>query len=92
MLKGAQKKMIVVRTRDSRMFEEAYFVMRNGGNPADAQRDMLIEAYRIIDGSGGETTAARPHSARRRWVGRLLWFLGGALSGVGVMLAWMHWF
>ena len=28
MLKGAQKKMIVVRTKDSRLFEEAYFVMR----------------------------------------------------------------
>jgi hypothetical protein len=28
MLKGAEKRMIVVRTRDSRMFEEAYFVVR----------------------------------------------------------------
>lgn len=28
MLRGAQKQMIVIRTHDSRLFEEAYFVVR----------------------------------------------------------------
>lgn len=91
MLKGAQKKMIVVRTRDSHLFEEAYFVMRDGGNPANAQRDMLVEAYRLIDGGTPSADKAAPGRKGRRWVGRLLWFLGGLVSGAGVVLAWFHW-
>ena len=36
MLRGAQKQMIVIRTHDSRLFEEAYFVVRKPrtGRPA----------------------------------------------------------
>ncbi len=52
MLRGSQKQMIVVRTRDSRMFEEAYFVMRRGAGRSEADElDMLWEANRIIENS-----------------------------------------
>lgn len=52
MLRGAQKQMIVVRTRDSRVFEEAYFVVRRGKTPpAVCKEDMLFEANRIIERS-----------------------------------------
>ncbi len=52
MLKGSQKQMIVVRTRDSRLFEEAYFVMRRGaGQKETDELDMLWEANRIIESS-----------------------------------------
>lgn len=48
MLKGAQKNMIVVKTSDSVLFEEAYFVMRR---EAFAEKmDLLAEANRIIEG------------------------------------------
>ena len=53
MLKGAQKRMIVVRTGDSRYFDEAYFVLRReigGGRSSCA--DMLSEANRILEESG----------------------------------------
>ena len=49
MIKGARKQMIVVRTGNSRYFDEAYFVLRE-----DAQKerkkstDMLNEANRIL--------------------------------------------
>lgn len=52
MLRGSQKQMIVVRTRNSRMFEEAYFVMRRGADKGGADElDMLWEANRIIESS-----------------------------------------
>ena len=47
MLKGAQKKMIVVKTADSKLFEEAYFVMRK--DTLSSSDDMVGEANRIID-------------------------------------------
>ena len=47
MLKGAQKRMIVVKTQDSRVFEEAYFVMRT--DTAASGEDMVSEANKIIE-------------------------------------------
>lgn len=49
MIKGAQKSMIVVKTSDSTVFEEAYFVIRKGAPQENA--DMVREANRIIDKS-----------------------------------------
>ena len=50
MVKGAQKRMVVVKTADSDMFEEAYFVIRR--NAGHRSMDMLAEANRIIEGCG----------------------------------------
>ncbi len=93
MLRGSQKQMIVVRTRNSRMFEEAYFVMRRGAGrqPAD-EVDMLWEANRIIESSlprpAREVTVQE--GVLRRVSRRLGWFLGGALAGSGVVgLLWL---
>ena len=52
MLRGTQRHMIVVRTRNSPLFEEAYFVMRRGADKLEVdQPDMLWEANRIIENS-----------------------------------------
>ncbi len=52
MLRGAHKQMIVVRTRDSRLFEEAHFVMRRGISAAMGDDlDLVFEANRIIENS-----------------------------------------
>ncbi len=45
MLKGAQKRMIVVKTADSKIFEEAYFVVTP--NYDGEELDMIAEAERI---------------------------------------------
>lgn len=47
MLKGAQRRMVVIKTQDSRIFEEAYFVMRT--ESAATGEDMVSEANRIIE-------------------------------------------
>ena len=48
MIKGAQKQMIVVKTGDSALFEEAYFVMRR--DTVAGRIDLLNEANKIISG------------------------------------------
>ena len=78
MIKGAQKRMIVVRTQDSEIFEEAYFVMRSGEKHGSV--DMIGEADRIIRESGGG------EKKRRERVSRVpVWcavsFMGGSAAG-----------
>ncbi len=90
MLRGAQKKMIVMRTHNSRMFEEAYFVMRqNADTPDGSSRygsDILAEANRILEGSlAGYDRERYARERMRRRLFRALWFLGGMLCGGGVV-------
>lgn len=74
-LKGCQKKIVCMRPSDSRLFDEAFFVLREG-TPAPAEADMLAEANRILD-----ENLFRPRRAARgeRAVRPLLLFLGGGL-------------
>lgn len=87
MLKGAQKRMIVIRTRDSRLFEEAYFVMRRDlPDSATHGADMLEEANRIIQHSldASARVSDKPlHSVkhRLRWLWPALFAVMGFLSG-----------
>ena len=85
MIRGAQKKMIVVKTGDSRLFEEAYFVLRReyeGGG------DMVAEANRLIEGCGGRGRGAARQT--KRLLFSLAIFLGGVISGGGAVgLLWL---
>ena len=88
MIRGAQKKMIVIRTHDSRVFEEAYFVMRRDTDIPAGDSDMLSEADRIIRRSMGEPHAdlalSPPTRPRfRPWLSHLGWLLAGLLLGSG---------
>ena len=89
MLRGAKKNMIVVRTRDSRVFEEAYFVIRpDTGTTAVDDADMLWEANRILENTTpSPCPSSRTSSARNSkglWRG-LLWYGLGILSGGGAV-------
>ena len=84
MVKGTQKQMIVLRTGDSRYFDEAYFVLRREIK-ADrrVKNDILIEANRILEES---RVSPRELSRRRRrkWLGAVAVFAVGCLCGGGV--------
>ena len=73
MIQGAQKRMIVVKTGDSAVFEEVYFVMRR--ETSHDRLDMLDEANRIIENCG--CNKKRAGSAR----------LGGRIFSVGLFLS-----
>lgn len=83
MIRGCQREMIVLQTKESPLFESAYFVLRRGYRPAP-HGDMLAESNRII-GEG------KSYFKKRRKRDRVLPFLcgfllGGVLFGVG---AWI---
>lgn len=95
MLRGAEKRMIVVRTRDSRLFEEAYFVVRPEADRSDRdESDMVWEANRLLESSmvgWRSDTMGSPHFSRSRRGGLRgrLWFLFGLVSGGGIVgLLW----
>ena len=96
MLRGAEKRMIVVRTRDSRLFEEAYFVVRPEAEGRERDdTDMLREANRILDNSmaAAKEREALPHPAlshRSGLIRGLFWFFAGLVVGGGAAsLLWV---
>ena len=80
MIKGAQKKMIVIRTAQSQIFEEAYFVMR-GGQSRD-ERDMIDEANRIIESCGGNRIRGKNKKLRAALWSLGIFLCGGAVGGL----------
>lgn len=81
MIKGAQKQMIVIRTADSRYFDEAYFVLRTEIKAhRGCKDDMLCEANRILEQSGIESVQKKKKTKPRS----LLLFLLGILCGGGI--------
>lgn len=82
MLKGAQKKMIVIKTGDSKLFEEAYFVIRKD-TPGSCS-DMVGEANRII-----ESCTAKKEKNKTRICLPLVSvgaFVGGSVFGGAIAL------
>ena len=83
MLKGCQKEMYVLETRESPLFERAYLILRPQ-KTASLPSDMVVEANRII----GHKNVLQPPS--KRATGRFstfCWgFLCGALGAVIIML------
>ncbi|MBE6594453.1 MAG: hypothetical protein E7644_01505 [Ruminococcaceae bacterium] len=74
MLRGCQREMIVLQTRDSALFESAWFVLRQE-KPCAGEVDMLAEAERIV------SEGARPDRRRRRLGGSMGAFLLGLFCG-----------
>ena len=78
MLKGAQKKMIVVKTGDSKVFEEAYFVVRSDALCSGG--DMVDEANKIIDSCGAKKKEKRIKNISLPIIS-ICAFMGGSLFG-----------
>lgn len=78
MLKGAQKRSIVIKTPDSSIFDEAIFMVQP--NYDGAELDMLAEANRIATGVMGDKRGNKRKGTGNGWIYGLC---GGA---VGVSL------
>ena len=85
MLKGAQKRMVMLRPADSSLFETAYFILRDNGDASadNKQPTMLEEANRILDQSFTPRTAGKnkKEGRSRRMLRWTLAFLLGCLVG-----------
>ena len=81
MIKGAQKRMIGVKTGDSAVFEEAYFVMRR--DAVGQRMDMLEEADKIISSCGGKKRK-RLDAKIGAWLFAAATFVGGMTVGAAI--------
>ena len=81
MLKGAQKRMYVVKLGQDSLFEEAYFVLKRESGAA-AGKDMISEATRIIHQSQGQEAAqkSKKRIGAQAWIG----FACGVVAGAGI--------
>lgn len=78
MIKGCQREMIVLQTKESALFESAFFVLRCDKKQTP-RGDMLAESDRII-------SEGRAYLQKRQKRGFFLPFLCGAVFG-GVLAA-----
>ena len=94
LLRGCHRRMICIKSANSRLFDEAFFVLREEG-AAVGEHDMLAEANRILEGSTAENRYGRLSSPEDAPFGSgllrgLFWFLLGLLTGGGsVGLLWV---
>ena len=77
MIKGARKQMIVVRTGNSRYFDEAYFVLKEDAQKENRKStDILSEANRILSEITPESSSSK-QMQNRQW----LFFVVGGVCG-----------
>ena len=84
MQKSTSKTVLVLKTKDSRCFEEAHLILKDNYEAKPPSGSLLAEANRIILQAGamgercGEKTSAKAEEDRR-----LRWFAAGVLTGLG---------
>lgn len=70
MIKGCQKKIIHITNTGSPYFEEAYLVLRRGGDFSDAvepdEADIVRQAVKIAENGGAALEPRRQRRRRRR--------------------------
>ena len=84
MIKGCQREMIVLQTKESALFESAYFILRKDSRPkSPTKNEMLSEATRILEENA--LGPDKPRFTRLHLAASLLaGFLLGALA-VGIV-------
>lgn len=82
MLRGYQRKLIMIRTKESSIFESAFFILRGASSTRTGEDDMIAEANRILDASGGTGRAPKSFKVRHILIALGIGFLAGtALLG-----------
>jgi len=87
MVRGCQKKIILLKNTGSPIFEEAYFILSDmADNLMLGESDMIKEAKRIID--EGHINKSGPKKEKKRTAfNSFIWFISGALFSGGLITA-----
>ncbi len=84
MIKGCQKRIIQIKDTKSHVFEEAYFVLKNGASDAISERDIICEATSIINRYS--QSGASPKKTKKS-IKNLLYFISGVMTGALILLS-----
>ena len=91
MIKGVQRKMIVVKTDNSNVFETAYFVLRSDSDKSKSDAiDMLTEANRIVN-EGNDAKKSKKEKKKRfgRFAAFCIFLLGVVFGTAASFLVWL---
>ena len=86
LLRGASRRVVVVKSRDSKLFEEAHFLLREAQIEASMPA-LLDEANRIVDQL--QITPSRRRKNGHRWMFVAGLAVGSVLEAVGIVLAYL---
>ena len=84
MIKGCQKRIIKIKDTKSHIFEEAYFILKNGASDTVSQKDIIYEATSIINKYS--VSGASPKRAKKG-IKHLLYFLAGIFMGAAIFFS-----
>ena len=83
MLKGYQRRLVMIRTKDSSIFESAFFILRSTALHKEGGGDMISEANRILEANDQKKKRKRHFDARHILISLGIGFLlGGILVGI----------
>jgi hypothetical protein len=85
MLRGYQRRVIFLKNTDSELFEEAYFLLRDGSSQKKDGRELIDEALRIIDKKTGGNKRRRKGDRLAQLLRLIIPFLIGALTGGAIL-------
>lgn len=85
MLKGYERRLIMIRTKNSAFFESAFFVVKGDACRARGDRVGMVEEARRILKESGEVHK----SDRKRWRVPLAFLVGFILGGVVMLFLWL---
>ena len=82
MVKGNQRRVIHLKNTDSGIFDEAYFILREGENSSLTEESMIKEANRII-----EENSKSDEKKKRLWarISPLSFFTGMAIMAAALL-------
>ena len=83
LLRGTNKRMVIVKSNDSKLFEEAQFILRED-QAEPSLPDLLEEANRIVENSRFPTPLKK--SKRRNWQFVAGIFTGALIEASGLVL------
>ena len=78
MYRGSKKTVLVFKGKDSRIFDEAHFIVREGLSSVQDE-DITREANRIISEYG--SYAQNRKSANKKEKSSMFWYIWGLISG-----------
>lgn len=83
LLRGTNKRMVIVKSNDSKLFEEAQFILRED-QAEPSLPDLLEEANRIVENSRFPTPSKK--AKRRNWQFAAGVFTGALIEAIGLVL------
>ena len=80
-----QKRMIVLKTADSRFFEEAHLILKETSTTSESDDSMVQEANRILQNARNLRIYQTKRKTPSPMMTRMKWFFLGCATSIGIV-------